>query len=108
MVFDSRRRRKIELQLRILEAAYALASEYPSREWSAYDVVNKLTQQAGKPLSAFGTLYFPLTQLCRDGLLEARVGLTEAITASRGAAPRRYYRITPTGIARVLDSRIAH
>lgn len=67
-----------------------------AREAYGYQVLQELNAATGMELTE-STLYPVLARLARDGLVKAR----EA--ASPSGPPRRYYRLTAAGQARLTD-----
>ena len=61
----------------------------------------RVEELLGRRLSV-GSVYVPLDRLVQDGLMTAEVGEP---TPVRGGRRRRYYRVTPTGVAALRATR---
>ena len=64
-------------------------------------ISREIEEQTGRDV-AFGTVYATLERLQEKGLLRSDLGDP---TPERGGRAKRYFRITPTGLLKVRDTR---
>jgi DNA-binding PadR family transcriptional regulator len=86
-----------------LEQMVLLAILQLGDEAFALSVIRELDRRAGRPLSR-GALYKTLERLEEKGLVEWDV---EDATPGRGGHPRRFFRVTSSGVAMLKLSRDA-
>ena len=86
-----------------LEQIVLLATMHLGDEAYAVTIRRELEARAGRNVSR-GALYTVLERLESKGLLASRMGDP---TPERGGRPKRYYRVTPSGIAALKGSKKA-
>lgn len=81
-----------EIQARKGVLEFVILLSLRQKEQYGFALITGVAQRAGLDVPE-GTLYPLLLRLAKDGLVKSRVG------ESGGGAPRKYYALTPRGIA---------
>ena len=94
----------LPLEVAILDAATTGARD-GDPEFHGFAVAQRIQERDGaRRLTAHGTLYKALGRMAEAGLLESRWEDPE-VGVAEGRPRRRLYRVTPLGVAALVDAR---